>query len=162
MEKILRTVYKNKKLLRALRTVSHLTGAFAFVLFSFVSLKTVVASPLGALKLSLILGSSYIIVSLARRFINAPRPYEVYDFYDIPPKDKQGHSFPSRHSFLVFAIAAISAPVAPISAGILAFFGILLATSRVLSGIHFIKDVLTGALLGIICSLIGLLILSPY
>jgi membrane-associated phospholipid phosphatase len=62
----------------------------------------------------------------------------------------------------MFAIATAVAPSAPISASVLAILGLLLATARVLLGIHFIRDVLCGALLGTISSALGLLILSPF
>ncbi len=162
MERILRAVYENKKLFRILRAISHLTSGFAFVLFCFITLRTLISSPIAALKLTAIIGGAYVVVSLARWLIDAPRPYEIYGFYDTPPKNRKGLSFPSRHSFLVFAIATVAAPTAPISAAFLAILGVLLAASRVLSGIHFIKDVTVGALSGIISSIIGLLILFPY
>jgi membrane-associated phospholipid phosphatase len=162
MEGLLRYVYESKKLSRGLRLVSHGAGFIAFWVFCFVATRTALISPFSALKLCAIIGLSYIIVSAARRFIDAPRPYEIYEFYESAPKDKKGVSFPSRHTFLMFAIATAVAPSAPISASALAILGLLLATARVLLGIHFIRDVLCGALLGIISSALGLLILSPF
>ena len=162
MEGLLRYVYERKKLSRALRLVSHGAGFIAFWVFCFVATRTALISPVSALKLCAIIGLSYIIVSAVRRLIDAPRPYEIYEFYENAPKNKKGVSFPSRHTFLMFAIASSVAPTAPISASVLAFLGLLLATSRVLLGIHFIRDVLCGALIGIISSALGLLILSPF
>ena len=162
MEKILRAVNKRPALCRGLRLVSHFAGIFAFILFAFVFMLAVISSPLSAVKLCAIIGLSYVAVSLARRFINAPRPYEVYDFYESPPKDKKGVSFPSRHTFLVFAIATVCMPASAVPAIILLVLGVLLAVSRVLIGIHFIRDVVTGAMLGILSSVLGLLILNPF
>ena len=42
---------------------------------------------------------------------------------------------------------------------ILFLFGILLSVCRVLLGMHFIRDVLTGALVGILSGVIGILVL---
>ena len=162
MEKILKYVYGRKRLSKALRLISHGAGFVAFWVFCFVATRTALLSPISALKLCAIIGLSYLIVSAARRFIDAPRPYETYGFYENAPKNKKGVSFPSRHTFLMFAIATAVFPSAPISASVLAALGLLLAVSRVLLGIHFIRDVLCGALLGIISSLLGLFILSPF
>lgn len=162
MEKTLRWVYKNKKLMLALHLISHIAGVLAFLVFCFVATRQALISPLSLIRLCVIIGTSYVVVSLARRIINAPRPYEIYDFYTQVPKNKKGSSFPSRHSFLIFAITTVAAPGAPIAAAILGFFGVLLAISRVLMGIHFIRDVLCGALLGVISSCLGLLILKPF
>src|SRR5690625_3588755 len=48
---------------------------------------------------------SFVIVSIFRNFINAPRPYEVSDTVPIIKKETKGKSFPSRHVFSVFVIA---------------------------------------------------------
>ncbi len=162
MERILKRVYLNKPLFSFLRTLSHTASIFAALLFSLLVIKAFLISAVSALKLGAILGGAYIVVSIARWLIDAPRPYEIYDFYEVKPKNRKGLSFPSRHSFLVFAIATAALPAEPVLASILAVLGVFLAVSRVLSGIHFIRDVLTGALLGIISSLIGLLFLFPY
>ncbi len=159
MEKILKKVYNKKGLCRLLRLISHFAGIFAFFLFAAVFALTLLNSPLGAIKLCFILLISYILVSLFRRMVNAPRPYELYGFYERKPKDKIGVSFPSRHTFLVFAIATLCFPTLPALSLVLFALGILLALSRVLLGIHFIRDVVCGALLGIISSALGLLIL---
>ena len=39
---------------------------------------------------------SFILVSVFRAKLNARRPYEVYQFQPLIPKDKCGNSFPSR------------------------------------------------------------------
>lgn len=162
MEKILKAVYNRPGLSKSLRLVSHLAGIFAFCLFLYVFICSALGSLLSAAKLCIIIGVSYVIVSLARKIINAKRPYEIYGFYESPPKEKNGVSFPSRHTFLVFAIATLCLPQAPLPSVILFILGGLLAVSRVLIGIHFIRDVLCGALLGIVSSLIGLFTLFPY
>lgn len=162
MEKILLKVKENLRLCKILRLLSHLTGVLAFILYLSAFVLTLLSSPLGALKMVIILGVSYVLVSLFRKVINAPRPYELYSFYDLPPKNKTGVSFPSRHSFLVFAIAALCFPLLPLPSLVLLLFGVMQAVSRVLLGIHFIRDVVCGALLGVISSLIGLLVLFPY
>ena len=47
-------------------------------------------------------GISFVAVSIFRKCYNAKRPYEIYDFKPLIPKDTIGKSFPSRHVFSIF------------------------------------------------------------
>ena len=75
------------------------------------------------------------------------------------PKKKKGKGFPSRHVFSLFLITVMSFPVLPILSSVLLILGIALAVSRVLLGIHFLRDVIAGAAIGIASGGIGLLVL---
>ena len=50
-------------------------------------------------------GSVFVGLSVVRKIINAPRPYEKFDMPPVLEKDTKGKSFPSRHVFSVFIIA---------------------------------------------------------
>lgn len=100
---------------------------------------------------------SFVAVSILRKGINAKRPYEMYDFTPLIPKDKKGQSFPSRHVFSIFVIAMSISWYCKIIAVVIGIMGIVLAALRVVTGVHFPKDVLAGMILGILCgSLVGL------
>ena len=118
--------------------------------------------PISLLKAALICFLPFVIVTLLRRLINAPRPYEIYDFYDEKPKNKSGKSFPSRHVYSASVIATLTVFVYPVIGGILAVLAVSLAIFRVLLGIHFVRDVLAGVLIGAGAALIGVLIFSPF
>ena len=108
----------------------------------------------------LIPGISFVLLTLVRDRINAPRPYEVLDIRPLLFKDTKGPSFPSRQVFSVCVIA-FTVGVHIHWAGIaLGAVGLLISLIRVLAGIHFPRDVLAGMLSGIACGLIGFLILS--
>ena len=116
----------------------------------------------------LIPGVSFVIVSLFRKIISAPRPYEVYDFVPALNKDTKGKSFPSRHVFSIFIVAMAYFQVSAVLGCILIIMGLALAVIRVVGGVHFIKDVIAGALIAIIigiicfwlfCSVFGLIML---
>ncbi len=103
------------------------------------------------LKVMLIPAVSFLVVSIIRYLINAPRPYEKYDITPLYNKKTNGKSFPSRHTFSAFIIACATAFI-NIYLGIAVFIlGIILAITRVLCGVHFIKDVICG----LICAVIG-------
>lgn len=100
-------------------------------------------------------GISFVFVSIFRHYVNTPRPYEVADFEPIIEKETTGNSFPSRHVFSIFVIATtlyfISKPL-----GILLMIaGVLLAILRVVGGVHFPRDVIAGAIIGIVSGILG-------
>ena len=75
-------------------------------------------------------------------------------------KDTKGHSFPSRHVFSVFVIAATLGCQHPPLGALLGVIGLLICINRVLGGVHFPKDVLVGMALGILCGLGGSALLA--
>lgn len=102
------------------------------------------------------------VLSIIRRLLPSRRPYELYDFpsLGIPvPKDKKGSSFPSRHVFSAFIIGGILIPFSPILGGVTLALGIGIALCRVLLGIHFLRDVVAGAIAGAFAAIIADLIL---
>ena len=97
---------------------------------------------------------SFLLVSVFRKWYSAPRPYEELEIKPLLTKDTKGKSFPSRHVFSVFMIGMTCFyTVKPFGAAIF-LLGILLAYIRVIGGVHFPKDVIAGALLGIASGLL--------
>jgi membrane-associated phospholipid phosphatase len=96
----------------------------------------------------------FIAVSVLRRLINRPRPYEKFKTTPVIPKDTKGKSFPSRHVFSA-AIIALSFFFVPQVWGVGVFLLIcafLLALLRVLSGVHYPSDVLAGFVAAGVCA----------
>lgn len=94
-------------------------------------------------------------VSLFRRAANAPRPYEKLNITPLINKDTRGKSFPSRHTFSMFTIAAAWWQFAPAIGGVLMAAGTLMAAIRVVGGVHFPRDVIAGALSALAISALG-------
>ena len=162
MENLLKKIYSTPTLYKALLVLSKVIVVIALPAFIFTVWHAYTLSPLSAVKVCAICGVPFVIVTLARRFINAPRPYELYDFYDKAPKKKSGSSFPSRHAFSVFVIGTVLTFAYPIPGAALLTLGLALCTLRVLCGIHFIRDVVAGALLGAVSGVVGVLFTSPF
>lgn len=101
----------------------------------------------------------FLILSVFRKWLNAPRPYEVFGVKPVIVKETKGNSFPSRHVFSAFIIAFTTSCYYPAVGFALAICGSLLAVTRVLGGVHFIKDVVAGAISGIGLGLAGFLLL---
>ena len=72
------------------------------------------------------------------------------------------HSFPSGHAARAFLIAALASALGPIWLGLLLWiWAPLVALARVAMGVHYLSDVLVGAVLGVLVALIGLQIYQP-
>lgn len=136
-----------------------LVSVFAVLVFIYMLLHFIKVSWLSALKYIITLGFPFLLVGIIRRLIKAPRPYELYDFFEKPPRVGVKDSFPSRHAFSVFALGTLCLFISPILGILMLVFGALLCFCRVAEGIHFIRDVLAGALIGVISALIAAWIL---
>lgn len=97
----------------------------------------------------------YVLGTLLRAAINRPRPYEALNFTPLFPKDTKGQSMPSRHCFSAAAIAGTAWYVLPPLGAVLAVLGVLIAISRVVTGVHYISDVLAGLAFGGVFAVLG-------
>ena len=98
--------------------------------------------------------SGFVILSLLRKKINAPRPYEEWDIKPLLDRDSPGQSMPSRHVFSA-TIISMACLHASLSVGvILLVLSALLGLARVLGGVHFPKDVVIGYICGLVWGLI--------
>ena len=88
--------------------------------------------------------SGFVILSLLRKKINAPRPYEEWDIKPLLDRDSPGQSMPSRHVFSATIISTAclhaSLTMGMICLTLSAFLGLV----RVLGGVHYPKDVVVG------------------
>ena len=67
------------------------------------------------------------------------------------------HSFPSGHAARAFLIATIASGLGPPSLALaLWIWAPLVALARVAMGVHYLSDIVAGALFGIVVALIGL------
>ena len=93
--------------------------------------------------------SGFVILSLLRKKINAPRPYEVWKIVPLLDRDSPGQSMPSRHVFSA-TIISMACLHASLSVGvILLVFSAFLGAVRVLGGVHYPKDVVVGYICGL-------------
>ena len=157
-DKILYRVYCDDTITSILKSLCYTAVALTVYAFLYYLSVTLPIAPMEALRSIVVCAVPFIAVTLARRIINAPRPYELYPFYKVPPKKKRGLGYPSRHVFSIFVIAAVLA-FENIFLGIgIALLGVMLAVCRILLGIHFIRDTVAGAVIGISSGIIGIYI----
>ena len=95
----------------------------------------------------------FVLLSEFRKKINAKRPYELYGFKPLIKKDTRGLSFPSRHVFSIFIIGGSIWVINRFLGIIILIMGLFLAIIRVITGVHFPRDVIAGAIIGFVCSM---------
>ena len=97
----------------------------------------------------------YVLGTLLRAAINRPRPYEALNFTPLFPKDTKGQSMPSRHCFSAAAIAGAAWYVFQPWGLALAVLAVVIAVCRVVTGVHYVSDVLAGLAFGTVFSVLG-------
>ena len=96
--------------------------------------------------------------SALRAALNRPRPYEQPGFTPLLPKETAGKAFPSRHTLSGAVIAMAWLPVSGAAAAVLAVLAVAIGATRVLAGVHWVKDVAAGAALGFGLGALGMLL----
>ena len=140
---------------RALSAVNKLLTGFCYCVYPIL-LVCLLASGDGRIwRAFFVPAVSFVLLSIVRDRLNAKRPYEILDIAPIILKNTKGHSMPSRHVFSMFVIAMTFLWISPVFGAILLLCGVLLALVRVVGGVHFPRDVAVGALVGILCGVIG-------
>ena len=138
--------------LRLLRTFNRFMTVVMPMIYLTLLVTTYLQQGLGKQVLTYVFvpASGFVILSLLRKKINAPRPYEVWEIVPLLDRDSPGQSMPSRHVFsatiISMACMHASLPIGMICLTLSAFLGLV----RVLGGVHYPKDVVVGY----ICALV--------
>lgn len=101
----------------------------------------------------------FLFVTVARKGINAPRPYERYSIKPVIPKSTKGKSCPSRHTACAFIIA-LAVLYVNVPLGIcLLILSVFIGISRPVMGVHFPLDVTFAAVIAIVLGIIGFFVI---
>lgn len=141
--------------LTVLRTLNLFCTGFTYVVFILTVIRLAVQRNPLVIRLILTCGVSFVVLSVFRHILNWPRPYEVYDIPPLIDKDTQGNSFPSRHVFSICVIGTSMLYILPPLGVALLVLAAVLAAARVLSGVHFVRDVAAGAAIGVFSAVAG-------
>lgn len=139
----------------AIRAVNRLLTLSVYIAYPALLLFLLLTRDPRLLRAVITPGVAFVALTLLRKWCNAPRPYEVLDITPLIPKDTRGNSFPSRHVFSVFVIDMAFWWVFPPLGGVFLAVGVLIALIRVIGGVHFPRDVLSGAVMGAACGAVG-------
>ena len=97
--------------------------------------------------------------TILRDKLNLPRPYEQPGFEPLRRKETKGHSFPSRHALSAAVLAMVWMYFYPKAGWAMVGITVLICTGRVLTGVHHIRDVVGGAVLGFALGYAGMWLL---
>ncbi len=98
--------------------------------------------------------SGFVILSLLRKKLNDPRPYEVWEIVPLLDRDSPGQSMPSRHVFSATIISMACLHASLTMGMICLILSAILGLVRVLGGVHYPKDVVVGYACGLVWGVI--------
>ena len=152
--KITDPIRKNPRAVHSLRLINRLLTAVMYLVYPLLLIYLFLKQQSQLIPAIFILGVSFILVSLMRKMINVPRPYEAWQINPLIQKDTQGQSMPSRHVFSATIISMAVLRLNPILGILFLVLSLVIAICRVIGGVHYPHDVAAGYLIGIICGLL--------
>ena len=96
----------------------------------------------------------FVLLTLVRKWINQPRPYETWEIVPLLDKDSSGNSMPSRHVFSATIISMACLHANLLVGLVLLVLSAFLGFVRVLGGVHYPKDVLVGYACGLLLGIL--------
>lgn len=153
--KITEPLRQDKKKAQRIKNVNRILTGVVFCVYPLYLLFLVLEKDAWFFRALIVPAVSFVLLTVVRKIINAPRPYERFEVPPVIPKDTKGKSFPSRHVFSVFMIAVTVFYSYPSVGILLGIIGIGLGITRVCAGVHEPRDVIAGAATGILCGILG-------
>lgn len=90
--------------------------------------------------------TAFIFLTIFRKIINRPRPYETLNITPLK-NHKSGESFPSRHTLSAFIIAFVCFDINIYLGIIMITIACFISLSRFLAGVHYISDIITAIII---------------
>lgn len=145
--------------IKALDIFKKLSTVLTYAVYVYILAMLIISKDIRIIKAVIVPAAIFFITTAVRSGINAPRPYEKYPMKSILHKSTKGNSCPSRHTACAFAIAfACLFYSLPMGMAML-ILAVLIAVLRLIMGVHFPLDVLFGAVLAAVISLIGFVLI---
>lgn len=98
-------------------------------------------------------------ITILRKIFKRQRPYEKYNTEPVINRDGNGDSFPSRHTASAFIISMAAIPVSVPVTILLLIISSIIGLTRILSGVHYISDVIAGAAISVLTGIVFFIIL---
>lgn len=109
-------------------------------------------------KILVIPAGSFILLTIIRKMINRPRPYETWQLDVVLDKQTKGCSMPSRHVFSAVVISFCLMCFVTWPAYILLALCVVYCAERVLIGVHYPSDVIVGYAAGVAAGILVLIL----
>jgi len=92
---------------------------------------------------------AFLFVTIFRKIIDRPRPFVTMNIQPLL-QHKSGESFPSRHTLSAFIIAFVCFNVNTYLGIFACIIASIISLSRILSGVHYISDVISAIIIAFI------------
>lgn len=141
-----------------LNVVSTAITVLIATLYAVATVLAVMNDMVVGLRFILLTAVPFLIVTILRRIINSPRPYELISLPELSylrKKGKAGRSFPSRHVASAMIVGGAVIPLFPFLGVFTMLMGVALGACRVLCGRHFLRDVVAGGIIGLVSGLVA-------
>ncbi len=134
---------------RLFRTVSRLgDGVFWYALMILLLALYRFEALLPVVHMLLAGGTCTLIYKWLKQKISRPRPYQVNQDIECITAPLDRFSFPSGHTLHAVAFSMVAVAYYPVLSWIVFPFTFLVATSRMVLGLHYPSDVIAGAAIG--------------
>ncbi len=136
---------KYPQMARSLHIINQILTGIIFIYYALFLLWLFLQKDEKLLPMILIPLDGLVAVTVFRSLINRKRPYEKFQEEPLIPKETRGKSFPSRHVFSAAIISGAFFVYGFWQAGIFCLaLTLFLAVVRVVSGVHYISDVVAS------------------
>lgn len=98
--------------------------------------------------------AAFTVTTILRLVTNRKRPSEKYNLIPIDGSKKTGHSFPSIHVAMSISIALAVLRYGPNMGLLLSVLAVSITFIRLVSGVHYISDIIASILIAFIIDLI--------
>ena len=149
--KISKPYKENRLLLFILRFIYYSFPVITFILYIMMILYSFYYIDIQTcLKVVIIPFLTFVLVSVLRKIFNIQRPYEAVRISPLIPRSKDGESFPSRHT-VSLGIIAMAGLYLNIYLGIILWaMTIIQGAVRVITGVHYPKDIYCGIIISVL------------
>lgn len=97
----------------------------------------------------------FLLVTLLRRVLDLPRPYEVHAVEPLLPARRKGCSLPSRHTASAVILALAGWYLHPALGAVFTLAALGVALTRLLAGVHFVRDLLAACGMALLIGIPG-------
>lgn len=150
-EQLTKNIRNNRKKIQWINRVNWLITKLIYILYPILLVNQWIKMQdyIYALPYLVVPATGFVLLSVIRRKIDYPRPYETWNITPlIDRSDKKGESFPSRHVFSATIISMCFLHINRLIGIILLILSSVLAYCRVIGGVHYPKDVIVGFIIG--------------
>ncbi len=145
--------------LTILKILNKLTVYMGYGAYALLLILLAVSMDMRIIRCIIVPAVTFVLATVIRSGINAPRPYEKLSIAPLIAKATKGKSFPSRHTVCIAIIAAawlyVNIPVGLVLCAVT----LITAVIRPIMGVHFPRDTIAGIVFSAVCGIIGFILI---